>query len=268
MPPPPLAEPAALSLLNEVTSRLNNPAERLDPFTLRRYERQLKAELRTAPVELWGPIHAALGTIFHSMGDNRDALDAFRNAVRFQPDVADHENNLAAILFVLRDYQEGLRHLARAQELVTNNAEMLATLLCLEAKGRQALHDEGAERFAFERAVSVAPAEGNPQLRLALNAADLGYENDAAEFLARFLASEARYQRPDDEPAVAVIERHRSEAGRILQLWPGLRRSVNLVIECWTSPVPSEHEIGAHVELPPSAWAKLRSLAQLGPDEA
>jgi tetratricopeptide (TPR) repeat protein len=266
--PPPLAEPAAQPLVNEVCRRLNDPADKLDPFTLRRYQRDLQAALRDAPSEIRGSLYGTIGTILHRLGEDGPALDAYRNAARWQPGAADHENNIAAILLARGQLDEGLKHLARAQAIASGDSWMRVALACTEAKVRRELGEHAAARIAFERAVSaVDPSEKTMYLRLALSASELDYENDAVELFARYLATSAAYDRPSDESALEVIRRHHAEAARVLDLWPTLAVLVQRMSAKWDAPTPGEHEIRTNIELAAEAWAELCHLAQLAPDK-
>ena len=209
-------QPKANRVLEELGRLLRDPTRAVDEFTLRRFERECRAELEDAPTNvaragLW----ATIGQVRFRREDYEGAEHALRNALHFDPLDAFLSMSLGATLIELGRLSEAREALSAALSRSHARETRLWTLANL-AELHLRTGDPRAARGAMREAVHLAdPTSAQDLALLAFQHAAIDAPHDAAEFFARSLCAERDIPRTD-EPAIATIERLEPEWHRRL----------------------------------------------------
>jgi tetratricopeptide (TPR) repeat protein len=232
---------------------------------LRQIATRLRRAQRDAQQDQLGALFHLKALAYYRLGDFTEALDASRNAARYEPAEADHLCSVAAILIELKRFRQALEALREAHMRPRKSAwfELSARLNAAEA--HHALGEEDAARMAFQDALQHAdPASYKDMFGVASQAAIIGAEDDAVEFFARYVAL-AESTPCGETPAVEIIRAASDETKVRLKDLPLLAAVIERATARWDAPIPEEHQIGAKSHLSPEAWAQLVDLVEHPP---
>lgn len=159
-------------------------------------------------------LHNILGASLTALAQFPAAADSFREAVRLQPDSAEHWNNLGQALNALGRVDEAAASLKKAVALKPDFANALSNLgYALTQSNR----NEEAVTY-LERAVAIKPDHPEALNNLAIARADLGQTDEALACYERALAARPHYadcwrnyatlkRFTAGDPAIARLER-------------------------------------------------------------
>jgi len=237
----------------EITGRLNNPADDVDDATLRQWVAELTEALAHMPVDARrGVVFGLLGTCFYRLHDVAASLDAHRKAALYTPDEADHANNIGTCHLMLGEFAEALDQFRRARALVGSHTNLGPIIEGNIAITLNRLGDKAGAREAFESAVrQVGSGTASQNLRLAFNAASIGYDHTAVEYLARYLLISENSVRGDLQDEEVICSRPNETAAAVGHL-PLLADAVHRVLAQWEGPeddrIDAEAGLAALVE--------------------
>ena len=166
---------------------------------------------RLAPRELRWPYYH--GLVQTALGEHREAVAAFKTALRLQPDDVPSQLRLADVLLAAGEFQESqalYEALLRKGAAITQARYGLGQIAV--ATGREAA---GIEHYL--QAVAAFPAYGRAHYALALALRDQGRMAEAQEHLA--LSQRHRYQEPglEDPLLRTVAELNTTASDQLLQ---------------------------------------------------
>ena len=130
--------------------------------------------------------------------DLAGALEAFRAAVRLDPEHADYRFNLGSVLAATGNYREALRELEAVRTALPESTELANSLGILYVETSDAVKGEQE----FRRAIRLAPLEESGYLNLAMLLERLGRKQEALNLLRGLLAVQPRSPR-----ALEMIEK-------------------------------------------------------------
>jgi len=263
----PVPVTVASELLRELAKRLDDPSVLLERSELRAMLGRLRSAQRDAlSSQELAPIFDAIGLVYFRLGAFKDALDAHRNAAHHDHTQANPLNNAAACLCELKQFQQALVALreAKARPRKLPGIEVCILLNTLEVEINLGNHD--AARRAFEESVRcVDPARPTDLFHVAIGAALLGADEDAAEYFARSIAV-AKGSDLGETPAIDFVladpDRLKIANERSLPLHGALTR----VAARHGAPIPLEHQLIAQVSLPQTALTALNELVEHPPE--
>lgn len=142
--------------------------------------------------QLWTLIGLAEQRLDH----NEAALAAHREALSLWPDDPQAAVNASKALGILGRPREALDMLERAERNLRGGKAMLPVILCNQVAALAALGDTGEADAAFERALAATPDDDAfGSLRLAVAAAVIDRDDDAAEYFARHILLATKQER-------------------------------------------------------------------------
>jgi tetratricopeptide (TPR) repeat protein len=251
-------------LFRELGPSVGDPSRPMSQRHLRSALTDLRQALRASPHEQLGALFNLIGQVCGRLNDPWGALDAHRNAARYEPLVATHLNNAAGVLVDLHRYQEALSTLrdARARPQTQPASTVSAWLNAAEA--HHGLGDASAAREAFEVALAnVDPASHTDLFKAATSAAAIGADEDAVELFARYAALVQGTER-GDTPAVEIIRAAPNEMKAHIAGLP-LAGAIERVTARWDAPIPDEHQLASEIHLAPDAAVQLADLVEHPP---
>lgn len=254
---------AAQILIDEAIALLRKRES--DPFTWRRCLRDLEVALPDAPFELYGSVYSAIGLCHNRLHQTLEALEAHRNAARWQPNDAGHQNNIACALISLGQPTDALEHLRHAHTMQNIPRRVETRLYVNEADAYRKLGEHTLAGRSFEigaRCVERGDAEN--LLNLAEIAANLGRENDCTELFARALEAAGDGERGHDEPAAEFVLAHGMRA--VHDADAVVKDAILAVLTRWEGPTPEQYQERTHIKLDHEAWAKFCESAGLAPE--
>jgi len=256
----------AQEFVDEVAPILNDPTLAVSRTRLQNYLAQARILLREVrDPEGRGALHTVLGML-HSMLDQREeALSEMRFALVQDRRNPYHLNNFAMSLIECERYEEAVDYLREARALHPPRELTIGTWLN-EAVACFRLGQARASRAALEQAIALTDTDGFRDLfRIAIATAKCGHDDDAAEFLARYLAA-AQGLALDDTPAVDVIRAAPDALLASARGAPALNEAIARVLARDEAPVPDDMQINSAVVLGPEAWEAVESLLESPPE--
>lgn len=254
---------AAMEIVSRLAPKLDDASVRLTPLELLRIVRELDAAIAKAPTtEAQASLYSLRGTAFLRQDKHRMALAEFLKAARLAPAVAAFASNVATAHLYLGELSHAETWLKQA-EARTIKEEGFGFILAVNRCELERLRgDRQAAFVAFARAVALAnPARSADQFSLADNAAELGRENDAVEFFARYLA--ALTGAPLGEmSAIEFIRGHAAELRDATLERPRLAAAIDAVAARHDAPLPPEAQLPAELALEPAGWDRLRDALE------
>lgn len=262
-----MSSPVALSVaqrvLDEFAVQILDDSLHCDLFTLRRGLKSAQEALPDAPPELRGPMYRFVGSVHRRLGQHALALNAFKNAMRVEPNEPVNINNVACGLLELQRNEEALEFL-RAHPMKLDRLPICVAVCLLgnEAEGLHRLGQVERAREVFESAVRLArPTSPSSWFHLAQQAAVLGAEDDAVEFFARYLAAVTGTEL-GEESALEFIQRapveYRVRAAEIPEFAAALLRAQGRE----EAPPPPDQQVNPHIVLSDGAWNTFVHLAE------
>ncbi len=186
-----MTQPAtkAEQLAQEYMPLLNDSSASMDELTLRRLIKTFQSEVADASWSERGVLFCLIGMAWFRLGSFEKAVEADKNAARYEPDEATHPNNMAAALLELGRVDEALVQLRAARSKGVVDRKTMLTVLGNEAEAHFRLGATAPARAALAEAVKLAdPRDHIESFVLAMQAANIGCDDDAVEFFARHLA--------------------------------------------------------------------------------
>lgn len=249
-------------LLREFDATIADPSVPMEENEVRHTLRKLRAAQRSAQPDEFARLFNTIGITCGRLKDYQGALDAHRNAAKYDQSTAMYLNNAASALIELKRFDEALETLRRAhaKTVKSSDFEVLARLNASEAYF--ALGDEKAARREFLEGVMRAdPTNRADMFVLSTQAAIIGADQEAVEFFARYIALATKTDL-GDTPAVEIIRAAPSETKARLVDLPALAGVIARATESWDAIVPDEHSIATEILLPDEAVARIVSLAE------
>lgn len=257
---------AASQLIQEIVDRLDDLADPMDASEARAALRRLRHAQRTAHVSELAALFNTIGSVCFRVQDLQSALDAHRNAARYDTRNAAYLSNVAACLIELGQFQQALPVLrdAMARPLKLPGVEPCILGNMAEVEYNLGNHDVARKRF--EEATQLADQE-RPQdlLNLASTAAVLGVDEDAVEFLARAIAV-AKGMTLDETPAIEFVLAEPDRLGVADTRHVSLREALARVAARHNAEAPPEHQLGAQITLSPAGLASVEELIEHPPE--
>jgi tetratricopeptide (TPR) repeat protein len=223
---------------------------------------RLREAQRSAPRDQFGNLFHMIGLICRNLGDLQAALDAHRNAARYEPQLAVHLNNITGVLLDLRRFQDALRFSQESRTKEQTQTESLASWLNT-SEAYHGLGNASEAREAFDNALrQLDPTSAGQAIKMAYCASIIGAEEDAVELFARYIALDQGKER-GNTPAVEII---RATSGvTVLTEFPALARAIERVTIRWDAPIPEEHQIASEIHMSPEGSAQLANLVEHPP---
>ena len=262
----PVPATVASQLISDLGERVNDSSTPMSPRELRAALADLRAAQRDAPAEVLGSLFSIIGAVCHRLHRYQDALDAHRNAARYDKRDAMHLSNAAGCLAQLGRHREALDCLRDARARLNNDRGVEVAILLNTAQARHYVGERAAARDAFDEALPHVDLTNHVELfRVAAAAATLGAEDDAAEFFARFL-SVASGVELGETPAIEFIRRCPDHLKAVLAEHPSLERALAAVGARHDASIPDEHQLRTQIALPPIALTSLFDLVDHPPE--
>jgi tetratricopeptide (TPR) repeat protein len=240
-------------LLGEIVQRFSDPTTPVGQSELRSMLRRLRSAQRDVNPDDLAPLFDTIGLVCVRLRDFGTALDAHRNAARYDKFDAAYPNNIAACLIELGQLPQALAALrdASARPLKRPGIDLCILANTAEIEHRLGNHD--AARRAFDEALrSVDPKRPIDLINAASTAAVLGAEEDAVELFARCLAV-TRGVDMGNIPALDFVMAHPDAQKIAGDKSPQLGAALKSVAARNVAEVPPEHQVSAQVTLPPAA---------------
>lgn len=257
-----MAQPAtkARDLLERHLDWFADVSRSVDELAARRVISAAEDLLPVALPEERAAVYTLIGLGQYRAGRLDRALDAFRNALRVDRARSSHHHNVAAVLIELGRSQEALRHLDDAQRLPTRSKhdELIGAVNAAEASHR--LGNRAAVVAAWRRAQTIA-TDGDPydQFLLAHAAAQIGFDDDAVEHLARHVAA-SRGGALGDLAAVEYLRSVPQERLARVNEIPALRDALVRVSERFDEDGAEGAALKARWTLDDAAWDRFEGL--------
>lgn len=263
-----MAQPVTVisELIREFGERLNDPTSTMDEREMRAALDELRRVQRDTPFEERGALFGLTGVLRSRLGLREEALEAHRNAARYDKANAEHPSNIAAILLELGRFREALESTREARKRPVRDHGTEICILVNEAIAHGGLGDVANARRSLEDAMQCVDPESPVDLfRIAANAAVLGAEEDAIEYFARYLAVASRVDL-GETPAIEFVTARLDEVQDLMPDRPALREAIEHVGARHNAPVPLEHRIVTQIELPRHAMSALDALVARPPE--
>ncbi|MFO0610506.1 MAG: hypothetical protein U0324_45515 [Polyangiales bacterium] len=255
--------PVAEQLLQELAPLLEDHTIEISEFELRRIEARISDAIRSAP----SPHDVAVlynlrGTVCVRRGQRQDALAEFLKAARLDTGVAQFATNVANAMLQLGQLSEAEKWLDDAKRRPQRDpAADFAIALNEAALATKAGHQDAADE-AMDRAIALTdPADAYSQVQLAVYLAVLGRADDAAEFVARYIALSTRTDL-GETLAITFIrnnpEHLRALSERSLELAAALQE----VAERYDAPREPDALVPYVTATPPTEWARIVAAAK------
>ena len=208
---------------------------------------------------------SAIGLVCFRLRDFKSALDAYRNAARYNNSNADHLSNAGACLCELKQFPQALSTLREAKARPRQSPESEVYILGNIAEVERHLGNHEAARAAYDEAARRVNRERPLDLfNIAVTAAVLGAEEDSAEFFALALAVASGIElgeTPAIEFVLADPDRFKIATARSEDLSDALER----VAARHNAQIPSEHQTNTQITLPHAALTALNELIEHPP---
>lgn len=256
---------------HEITERyalyLDDASRPRDEATVRSIIAEVRLALHDARVQDRSALRVMLGSAYFRLGEYEAALSEQKHAALLDPANAYPRNNIAANLVELGRMEEALEHLREARKLSTSSRLTLA--ICVnEAEANHRLGRTEAARAAFEAAIANHDADCASDLfSLAMEAADLGAEDDAAEFFARYLARSQGVELGDTSAVEFICNAPKELWGRAHEL-PTLTDAIARVVARNDAPIPDDMQIDTRIVVSLEAWDALESALTNPPESS
>lgn len=255
----------AQQLAQEYAPRLNDHSEQVDEVTLRRIITSAKSALADAPKDERGVLFGLVGMAYFRLGSFDKALDAHRNAARYEPTKATHANNAAACLLELARVDEALVQL-RVARAKPDAGDIMVTIHGNEAEALQKLGAHAAARATIIEAASRVASHNHIDLfAVAMQAAAIGCDDTAAEFFARYLAA-AQHVELGETPAVDFIRQAPDTLKVRMRSIAALAAAIQRATERHDEADADGGACPAGVVLSPDAWDKVEALLEAPPE--
>jgi tetratricopeptide (TPR) repeat protein len=204
---------AADRLTAEVAGRLSSYTADTDPFTWRRYVRELEIALVDAPAEIQGAIHNLIGSCRMKLGQVDLALMEHQQAAKLEPTVASHQNNIAWDLLLLKRPAEALNYLRRGRAMRGTSREVEVRIRVNEVDALLQLGDPAEAGRALQAAMDRVHATDEMNLlNLASLTAQMGRDADSIEMYARFAEAAGLGKRDVDQSALDFLRHQGASA--------------------------------------------------------
>ncbi|HEY2028583.1 MAG TPA: hypothetical protein VGH20_05170 [Myxococcales bacterium] len=235
----------------------------IDRVTLQRIIAQTRDALDSAPSELRAGLLDVLGNARFRLGDHREALKWFRLLAAENPEYADPLSNVACCLIEVGDFAAALKAFGQARKKPIKEEGQDLRIWANEAEAHFKLGDVTASRRAFAEAARLASTEyPHGFLVLAAQAAAIGAEDDAVEFLARYVAVDQGLTLGDHPPLEILQSAPKTLLERIAEL-PDLADALKNVRDREGAVAPPEHQVRNDVQLDERGWQRLTELVDL-----
>ena len=261
----PVPATVASQLLRELSERLSDPSAPMDRRELRAALAQLRRAQRAARADELAAVFDTIGTVCSRLSEFGEALDAHRNAARYDTTLATYLTHAACCLIALKRFPEALTCLRDAKARPNKGSEDELLISISTAQIHHHLGNYGAARVAFEEALQrVDPSRPADLFLVAIATADLGADEDAVELLARSLAV-ARGVDLGETPAIDFLRASPDFMVAAAQQ-TSLEAAVARVAARQDGPIPPEHQLVTQIALPPAALTMLDDLVEHPPD--
>jgi tetratricopeptide (TPR) repeat protein len=262
----PVPATVAMELLDALDARVNDFLTPMSPRELRAALADLRAAQRAAPAGTLGALFGMIGSVCFRLHDFQDALDAYRNAARYEKMSAEYPCNAAICLVELERFREALDCLRDAHGRPQKGPGVDVSILVNMADARHYLGDDAAARSCFEEALKrLDPTSARDLFNVADAAATLGADDDAVEFFARCL-SVATGVPLGETPALEFIRESPDHLKAVLAEHATLERAFAAVGARHDASIPEEHQIHARIALAPAALTSLFDLVDHPPE--
>lgn len=255
-----------MELISELHPRVNDSSTPMSPGELRAALANLRAAQRDAPVEVLGSLFGMIGAVCYLLHRFQEALEAHRNAARYDRMGAEHPSNAAVCLIELRRFQEALDCLRDARARPRKDPGIEVAILLNTAQARRYLGDNAAARDALDEALPrIDPRSTTDLFRVAATAAVLGAEDDAVELFARCL-SVASGVELGETPAIEFIQAIPDHQRMVPLEHPLLASAIAAVGARHDASIPEEHQLQTRIALAPTALTSLFDLVDNPPE--
>ena len=262
----PLPATVASQLIREIVERLEDVSDPIDASELRGALRRLRNAQRTADAGDLGALFNTIGIVCLRLRDFRSALDAHRNAAKYDTHHAGYLSNVAACLIELGQFSQALTVMrdAMARPLKHPGVESCILGNMAEAEYHLGNHDTARRRYA-EATRIVDQTSTLELLNLAGTAAVLGADEDAVELFARAVAV-GKGVELGEAPAIEFVLADPVCLKVAETRPPSLHEAIMRVGARHDTGAPPEHQIGAHVTLSPAALSAVQEMVEHPPE--
>lgn len=257
----PVAE--ADELVKRLAPRLDDVSVPLSALDLRRIVKELDVAIAKAPTaSAQASLYSLRGTAFARQENDRAALAEFLKAARLAPGVAAFANDVAMAHLNLDELDAAEAWLKQADERAIRPEWLDFILAVNRCELHRRRHEPDAAARAFELATSRAnPESSHHQFVLAGSAVELGREDDAVEFFARYLAALTGTSL-DETSAIEFIRLHPAEVRDATADKPELVAAIEAVGARYDAPLPPEAQFPRELTLTPTGWDRLRGALE------
>jgi tetratricopeptide (TPR) repeat protein len=255
-----------MELFDALDARVTDFLTPMSPRELRAALADLRVAQRDAPAETLGALFGMIGSVCFLLRDFHAALDAYRNAARYEKLSAEYPCNAAICLVELNRFREALDCLREARTRPHHGPGVEVSILVNTADARHHLGEHAAARSAFEEALTrLDPNSPRDLFNLADTAATLGAEDDAVELFARCL-SIATGVEARETAAIDFIRACPDHFKAVLADHPTLGSAFATVGARHDGSIPEEHQLHAQIALDPAALTSLFNLLDHPPE--
>lgn len=238
----------------------------MTPGELRAALGRLRRAQRNAQSAELAPLFDMSGHVYFRLGNYQEAIDAHRNAARYDKYNAAYPNNVACCLTELGRFSQALEALrdASARPIKPSGLEVAISLNIAEAHHH--LGDFEASRRAYAEALrNVSLVRPGDMLAVAGTAATMGAEDDAVEFFARALAV-ARGVELGENPAIEFV---RADPDHLKVARAKSRALENAILQVgarYDNPPPPEHALTTQIILPEATFRAFLEMIDHAPE--
>jgi tetratricopeptide (TPR) repeat protein len=255
----------AQKLAEEHLARLSDLSAQVDEVTLRRVLYQCKLTLDAASAEDRAVLFGMVGHAWFRLRAFDKALDAYRNASHYEPLSVGYGTSAAACLIELGRLDEALVQLRAARAKPDAPRHDRLVILANEAEALHKLGATAAARAALAEAAKVGDARDPVDLFvLGQQAANIGCDDDAAEYYARHLAAVQGVELGEASAVQFIADAPEALKARMREVAP-LAAAIARVTERDASATPPPSDL-PHLPLAPDAADALCALVE-GPPE-
>lgn len=253
----------AEQLLRELAPRLDDRTIEISEFELRRIETRISDAIRSAPSPReQAVLYSLRGTVYLRRAMSEEALADFLKAARLDTTIAQFANNVASTMLLVGRLAEAAEWLDDAKRRpLTNPAVNFLIALSEVALAHKAGHQDAADE-AMDRAIALTdPADAYSQAQLAVHLAMLGRADDAAEFVARYIALSTGTDL-GETLAITFIRNSPAHLQALSERSPGLAAALQEVAERYDAPREPDAVVPYMTTTPPVDWSHVVATAK------
>lgn len=253
----------AEQLLRELAPRLDDRTIKISEFELRRIEARISDAIRSAPSPReQAVLYSLRGTVYLRREMPEEALAEFLKAARLDTTVAQFANNAASTMLHVGRLAEAAEWLDNAKRRpLTNPAVNFLIALSEVALAHKAGHQDAADE-AMDRAIALTdPADAYSQVQLAVYLAMLGRADDAAEFVARYIALGTGTDL-GETLAITFIRNSPEHLQALSERSLELAAALQEVAERYDAPREPDAPVSYATATPPAEWSRIVAAAK------